>query len=322
MSSTGVLDAGSLFASDVRAYFAPVDRGSGAPTAFDAAAMGRFSLDTPPTGWIDAGVVSGVKRDTGKSWKAVWSGAPAMAKSQGRSKVEEIVEVVLPGWTRLAVALSAGTQTMNLLKTAVGANANPSGGAGVGADVVGSGSTATVLRLGSTTAVQAGDVVVVDVDYAGATGYVGSGVAGAYVATVPEIPDVDFVRRVSFNVARVLSVDAGAVTLASALPAGIPDPGTKVSIVVGFVDRNGGSFAQEWSALFVVDGFQGDRLILHYPRLQPAGEGAAENALEIAKGVARLRPVARMRALPVVDAVDGVGAVSFRSYLPAAMRRV
>jgi hypothetical protein len=290
--------------------------------AFDAASMGRFNLDTPPAGWMDAGVVSSVKRDPGESWKAVWSGAPAMVKSQGRSRVEEIVEVLLPGWTRLAVALSAGTQTMNLLKTAAGVTANPSGGTAVAAEIVGSGSTATVLQLGSTTAVQAGDVVVVDVDYTGTTGYVGSGVAGAYVVTAPEAPDVDFVRRVSFNVARVLSVDAGTVTLASALPAGGPDAGMKLSIVDGFVDRNGGSFAQEWSALFVVDGFQGDRLLLHYPRLQPTGGGSAENALEVAKGVARWRPVARMRALPVVDAVDGVGVVSFRSYLPAAMRLV
>ncbi|MEZ2347367.1 hypothetical protein [Terriglobus sp. RCC_193] len=322
MSSTNVLDAGSLFAGEVRAYFAPVDRVNGTPMAFDAASIGRFNLDTPPAGWIDAGIVSTVKRDTGESWKAVWSGAPAMVKSQGRSKVEEIVEVLLPGWTRMAVALSAGTQTMNLLKTAAGVNANPSGGTAVAAEVVGSGSTATMLQLGSATAVRAGDVVVVDVDYDGATGYVGSGITGAYVATVPEMPDVDFVRRVSFNIARVLSVDGSAVTLASPLPAGVPDPGTRVSVVEGFVDRNGGSFAQEWSALFVVDGFQGDRLILHYPRLQPAGGGAAENALEMTKGVTRWRPMARMVALPVIDAVDGVGVVSFRSYLPAAMRRV
>ena len=106
MSSTNLLDAGSLFAGEVRAYFAPVDRVNGTPMAFDVASMGRFSLDTPPAGWIDAGVVASVKRDTGESWKAVWSGAPAMVKSQGRSKVGEIVEVLLPAWTRLAVALS------------------------------------------------------------------------------------------------------------------------------------------------------------------------------------------------------------------------
>lgn len=322
MSSTALLNAGSLFAGEIRAYFAPVDRMSGTPMAFDAASMGRFELDAPPVGWIDAGIVSSLKRNMGESWKAVWSGAPAVVKSQGRSKVEEIVEVLLPGWTRLSVALSAGTQTMNLLRAAAGVAANPSGGVAVTAVAVGSGSTATVLQLGSTTTVQAGDVVVVDVDYDGATGYVGTGIAGAYVAAAPETPDVDFVRRVSFNVARVLSVEAGVITLASALPSGVPDAGVKLSVVEGFADRNGGSFAQEWSALFVVDGFQGDRLLLHYPRLQPAGEVCAENALEVAKGVVRWRPVARMRALPVIDAVDGMSVVSFRSYLPAAMRCV
>ncbi|HEY9137542.1 MAG TPA: hypothetical protein VIM67_04660 [Terriglobus sp.] len=211
---------------------------------------------------------------------------------------------------------------MNLLKTVSAATANPSGGAAITADVVGTGSTATVLHLPATTSVQAGDVLVVDVDYSGETGYVGSGAAGAYVATTPANLDVDFVRRVSFNIARVLSVNADTVTLATALPAGVPVVGMKASVVEGFVDRNGGSFAQEWSALFVVDGFQGDRMLLHYPRLQPLGDSAAETSEEIAKGVMRWRPVARMRALPVTDAVDGVRAVCFRSYLPAAMRQV
>lgn len=322
MSTMSVQPAGSLFAGDVRAYFAPVDRTNGVPMAFDPALTGRFVFTAPPAGWIDAGVVASVKRNAGAGWKPVWSGAPAMVQSQGRASVEESIEVVMPSWTRLAVALSSGMQTMNLLKTTSGAVANPSGGTAVTAEIVGSGSTATVLHLPSTTSVQAGDVLVVDVDYGGETGYVGTGAAGAYVATAPENPDVDFVRRVSFNVARVLSVSAGVVTLATALPAGVPDVGVKAAVVEGFVDRNGGSFAQEWSALFVVDGFQGDRMLLHYPRLQPMGESAAELSSVIAKGVTRWRPVATLRALPVTDAVDGVRAVCFRSYLPAAMRQV
>jgi hypothetical protein len=322
MSAMSVLPAGSLFAGDVRAYFAPVDRANGVPLAFDPASMGRFDLATPPPGWINAGAVASVKRNAGAGWKPVWSGAPAMVQSQGRSNVEETVEVVLPSWTRLAVALSSGMQTMNLLKTSNGAVGNPSGGAAATADVIGTGSTATVLHLPSTTSVQTGDVLVVDVDYGGETGYVGSGAEGAYVAAAPANPDVDFVRRVSFNVARVLSVSAGTVTLATALPAGVPAESMKASVVAGFVDRNGGNFAQEWSALFVVDGFQGDRMLLHYPRLQPVGESAAETSEEIAKSVMRWRPVANMRALPVTDAADGVRAVCFRSYLPAVMRQV
>ena len=49
----------------------------------------------------------------------------------------------------------------------------------------------------------------------------------------------------------------------------------KVSGVVGFCDREGSSFFQEWSAVFVGEGQQGERVIWHYPRLQ-AMSGIAE----------------------------------------------
>jgi len=322
MSASGVLAAGALFAGPVQAFFAPVDRVIGMPVAFDPAEIGGFRLDSPPAGWLRGGAIANWKRSLAGEMSPVWSGAPAMAKSQARSKVDEVVEFAFAGWTRLAVALSSGTQTMNLLQTAQGAVANVSGGAAAVAEVVGDGSTATELQLGANTAVQAGDVVVVDVDYAGETGYVGSGGADSYVSSAQAIEDVNYVRRVSLNVARVLNVSDGIVTLAAPLPAGAPKAGMKLSVVKGFTDRNGGSFVPEWSALFVVDGLQGDRLLLHYPRLQPAGVAEAETVTEIATGVSRWRAAAKMRALPVVDATDGVSAVCFRSYLPAAMRQV
>lgn len=314
MMATSGLAAGSLFANGVRAFVAAVDRNAGAPAAFDAASMGRFDLNAPPMGWLDAGVVVDVKRSAENGIVPIWSGAPATVKSQARGKIGETVTVTFPGWTRVAVALSAGTQTVNLLRT--------NGAGGVIAEAVSGGSSATVLQLAAATSVQAGDIVVVEPDYTGATGYVGSGIAGAYVSTAPSSNDQHLARRVSFNVARVLRVLNGVVTLASALPAGAPAAGAKVSVVQGFRDRNGGAFLQEWSALFVVDGVQGDRLLLHYPRLQPAGEGAAETQAVLAAGVSRWRPVACLRALPVTDAMDGEQAVCFRTYLPAPMRTV
>jgi hypothetical protein len=48
----------------------------------------------------------------------------------------------------------------------------------------------------------------------------------------------------------------------------------KVQAVTGFVDREGGSFFQEWSALFVMEGGQGERIFFHYPRLQALGSAA------------------------------------------------
>ena len=48
--------------------------------------------------------------------------------------------------------------------------------------------------------------------------------------------------------------------------------------MAAFVDREGGSFFQEWSALFVAEPESGGRVCFYYPRLSPnpgAGPGGA-----------------------------------------------
>ena len=95
----------------------------------------------------------------------------------------------------------------------------------------------------------------------------------------------------------------------------------QVSKVAGFCDREGGSFFAEWSALFVLDGQQGDRVLFHYPRLQ-AATGAVETHDAVLGSLDRVRLQGSFRALPVRDAHDGEMTVCYRSYLPAAMRRV
>jgi hypothetical protein len=133
--------------------------------------------------------------------------------------------------------------------------------------------------------------------------------------------DVNYVRRVSLNVGRVVGIAAGVLQLGAALLAGAPVAGMQVSPLVGFVDREGGGFFQEWSGLFVMDGEQGDRVIYHYPRLQ-AMQGAAETAEVLAAPLERLKLAGAFRALPVKDANDGETVLCFRSYLPGAMRAV
>ena len=322
MSDPAVLKAGSLFAQSVRLFVAPVDRADVLPVAFDPAQLGRFALSAPPAGWTDAGSILDFERTPAAAVSQVLSGSPATVKMQNRSALEEEVRWTFPAWSRVAMVLSGGVQTMNLLKTATGASANASGGVAVAAEPVLAGSTATVLNLAPTTAVQAGDVVVVDADYASQTGYVGSGAAGTYVTAPATMPDAHYTRRVSLNVARVLRVDAGVVTLAQPLLAGAPTTAMKVAVVEGFVDRTGGAYLPEWSALIVMDGVQGDRLLLHYPRLQPVGASAAEVNSVVMSGIDRWRPCARLRALPATDATDGSSAICFRTYLPAPMRLV
>jgi hypothetical protein len=298
----------------VRAYFAPVNRGTAQPTTFDAAQSGAFALDMPPAPWLDLGWIAGFARKCGTKVEAVRAGAPAVVQMQARTEIEATVAFGFESWGKLQLALAAGTQQMNLLAVASGAAAEGSGGTGVAAVTLLSGSTASVLQVGATAAAgfAVGALVAVDVDYAGATGYVGSGVSGAYVQTA--LTDVDYVRRVTLNVGRIASISAGALTLEAPLIAGVPTSAMKVSGVVGFCDREGSSFFQEWSAVFVGEGQQGERVIWHYPRLQSM-QGVAEAGAAASGGYEKVRLGAAFRALPVKDPVDGETVVCFRSYV-------
>ena len=96
------------------------------------------------------------------------------------------------------------------------------------------GSTATSLNIASTSLAgfHAGQMVVVDADYAGQTGYVGSGVSAAYVQSAASVNnDPDYVRRVSFNVALVSAVTSTGLTLAQPLLAGVPASNMKVQVI-------------------------------------------------------------------------------------------
>jgi hypothetical protein len=87
------------------------------------------------------------------------------------------------------------------------------------------------------------------------------------------------------------------------------------------VDREGGSFYQEWSALFVMEGSQGERIFFHYPRLQTIAS-AQETALPLDEknknGLARVLLRGQFLGLPVTDPLDGERVVCYRSFLPAA----
>ena len=299
----------------IRAYFAPVNRAGAQPTLFDPAQSGGFALDAPPAPWLDLGWIQGFTRASGTVAAPVRTGAPAATQMQVRAEIEATVRFGFESWGKLQLSLAAGTQQMNLLAAAVDAAGAGSGGQAMPATALAAGSTATLLQVGSAgvNAFAVGGLVAVDVDYAtGRTGFVGSGVSGAYVRSA--LADVDYVRRVTLNVGRVRSVSEGVLTLEAPLLAGVPASGMKVSAVAGFCDREGSSFFQEWSALFVGEGQQGERVIWHYPRLQAMG-GIAEESAKSGGGYEALRLAGAFRALPVVDPVDGEKVVCFRSYV-------
>ena len=217
------------------------------------------------------------------------------------------------------MALSSGSEHMNVLAAGVLTTPVGSGGRAFPATVPTSASTASTLYLGTTTSpgLQAGQLLVVDEDYTGQVGFVGSPYSAACVSEPSAIGnDPDYIRRVSFNVARIDSVGSdGGLILDTPLPAGVPNQGMKIQQVIGFVDREGGSFFHEWSALFVYEGAQGDRLILHYPRLQSC-QSAAEAATDIAGSWTAIQLASKFRALPVTDGNDGQQILCYRTYYP------
>ena len=305
----------------VRAYFAPVNRVAEAPTVFDPSVNGSFNLDAPPAPWIDLGWITNLSRKSASTVNVLNVGSPAAPQVQMRELIGATVSFRFLTWRKLSMALSAGSEHMNLLAPAAGAAANGSGSKGVAAVSLAAGSTATSLNIASASLAgfQAGQMVVVDADYAGQTGYVGSGVSAAYVQSAASVNnDPDYVRRVSFNVALVAAVTATGLTLAQPLLAGVPASNMKVQVIEGFVDREGGSFFQEWSALLVMPGEQGERILYYYPRLQPTG-GAQEDTEALVAPLEWVTLNASFRALPVIDANDGEQVLCFRSFLPSPM---
>lgn len=308
----------------VRAYFAPVNRPSATPTLFDPAQSGRFALDTPPAPWIDLGWITKFTRKCATRVEPLRSGSPAATAAQVRSELEATVAFEFHAWGKLQSALASGSQQTNLLALAANAAANGSGGTAAAPLALAAGSTATTLNVGVTAAAAfaPGALVAVDLDYTGATGYVGSGVSAAYVSSAAAVAsDVNYIRRVTLNVGVVASVANGTLQLAAPLLAGAPAAGMQVSRLAGFCDREGASFFQEWSALFVLDGEQGDRILFHYPRLQPM-QGSAESDVLLAPPLQQTRLAAAFRALPVRDPNDSETVLCFRSYLPAPLRLV
>jgi hypothetical protein len=326
-----------------RAFFAPVNRGTGAPTLFDPGKYGVFPLDQPPSPWIDLGWIDNFQRFCGVPTQPVRAGTRGGPVSQYRGVLDARLEFDFREWGKLQMALAGGSEHMNVLASDPNANPQPSGGTPILAAAVLTGSTANeiVVGVGVVDGFAIGDMIAVDNDYAQQTGYVGTGISAAYVEDPLDVNrDVNYVRRVTFNLGRVAQKTVTSLVLAQSLLGGTPPSNAGVQKVVAFVDREGGTFFQEWSALFVAEDESGGRVCLHYPRLSPttaietlipmttpptAGRVKVlqrEKEMEIAKPIVSLALHAAFQAMPHVDENDGQVAVCYRSYFPALMAAV
>ena len=230
-------------------------------------------------------------------------------------------------WGKLQMALSSGTQHMNVLAAETDAVAEPWGGRPIPAVAVLPGSTAQeiILGTGAVEAFDPADMIAVDVDYQQQVGYVGTGIAGAYVNNPDDVSrDVNYVRRVTFNVGRVKEVTATSLILWQPMPGGDPESLSGAQKVMAFLDREGGNFFQEWSALFIAGQESGGRICYYYPRLRPSGSiakasniSSRESTKVFAEPFSKIALHASFDAFPCTDRLDSEPVVCYRSYFPA-----
>jgi hypothetical protein len=310
-------------ARQTRAYFAAVDPVNGPTAIFDPSQNSGFQLDAPSAPWIDLGWIENFLRTSTSQIEALPGGTAGAVSGQARRGLGARVEFEFRDWGKLQMALAGGAEHMNVLATNVSASPAGSGGVPLAAVPLLAGSTAEelVVGAGAVAGFATGVLVACDVDYAQQVGYVGTGIAGAYVENPANVrQDANYIRRVTFNVGRVAEVTSTSLVLAQALPGGVPAAGASVQEVIAFVDREGGAFLQRWSGLFVMEEESGGRVCFYYPILSPCTVKAAwerESLVQIQKPIGEMSLQAAFTALPTVDGNDAAVVLSYRSYFPA-----
>ena len=310
-------------AEAVRAYVAPIDRNTGMSVPFDPSDQGEFDLELPPFPFLDVGWVENFQRTSATKYETLRTGPQSTLTAQLRAQFDAGVEFDLPNWGKLQMAVAGGGQQINVLATGITSLPRGSGGIPIPAAYLRDGATMYELPLTPDQLMnfQVGDMVAVDWDYKGETGYVGAGAPGAYLAAALDVAaHVDYIRRVTFNVSRVSNKTATSLILGQRLIGGA-QTGMGVQKIAALLDREGGAYFQEWAGLFVMTGGTGGRTCFYYPRLQPAAS-SSEIRQEIEAPLFSAMLHAKLRAMPSVDPNDGETVLCYRSYFPAKTAKV
>jgi hypothetical protein len=300
---------------EVRAYFAPVNRTTETGTMFDPSAA--FDVDNPPAPWVDLGLVRNFKRVAKSSMGAVRTGAAGVIQVQFRKLVDARVSLDFCEWGKLQMAVAASSQHMNVLE-GNGTQARASGGSAKAGQALLAGSTASLILVDPSVLgnYSVGELIVVDADYVAGMSELGTGITGGVPLASAQL-DCDAVRRVSYNVGCVAAVTATGLQLDAPLVGGTPVSGARAQKVVGFVDREGAGFLQEWSALFALEQASGGQVFFYYPRLQSSAP-AEETVTALADGLSAAYLHAEFAAMAATDVNDGETVVCYRSSIPAA----
>jgi hypothetical protein len=336
-----------LIGAGWRAFFAPYNPalGSGVastalgPTMLDLQTGGPFSTYTLPAGWTDLGWIKDFKLTPGSKIGQVRSGYRGAVRAEYRGEVGETFECKFRESCRMQWKVATGTNPFNLLNGSTPSTAGPLSASGAPKTAMVSYSpslalNATTITVSSASAinVSGGMFIVADQDYvpggSGMTGIVGS----IGVPLQPgQVTDVDYLRRVSDFVSRVVSVQGNVLTLDQAFVGGgssltqlapgfaTPAAGSNVQVVSGWAAREGGTFITEWSCLLIADTEDGAQLAVYYPHVAPnqfrdIAAWTIENQGTTDQTGYEIDAV--FEALAFDDPLDGETVVGYKAYYP------
>lgn len=342
-----------------RAYFTPFNSSlaiantstSQGPNILDLQVQGPFNENSLPAGWFDLGWINKFKLTPASKIGSVRSGYRGAIRAQYRGQVGESFEFTFRESTRMAWKIATGCEIFNLLSnpTAQPSTVGPLSSSGSTAVSIGASGYVASFTGGVVTAQPvlfvaagqgnqfSGQYIVCDDDYNPAL-YGQVGYAGIPVFQ-NAITDVDFLRKTSDFVARVVQVvptlvsgqdglvlntpgfvgGGNSSTVTTGLGPTSPDSASKIQIIKGWSAREGGTFITEWSALIIMTTIDGSQIAVYYPHVSPnqfkdiAG-WTLENAGTTDLTGYELDGV--FEALAYDDPLDGETVVRYSAYYP------
>jgi hypothetical protein len=329
-----------LIGAGYRAFFAPYNAalGSGTantalgPTMLDLQTLGPFNTYAPPAGFTDLGWIKDFKVTPASKIGQVRSGYRGAVRAQYRGQVGESFDFSFREASRMAFKIATGTDPFNLINNGGATTAGPLSASGAPKTAMVSYSASTPsITVASAAAISAsaGDFIVADIDYVpGTYGIIGE-------AGVPVFPnavtDVDYIRKTSDFVARIVGVVGNVITLdqpfigggqgTTAVPAstpqGTPPAGSNVQLISGWAAREGGTYISEWTGLFVLDTVDQAQIAMYWPHVsinqfKDVAAWAIENVGTTDLTGYELQ--CTMEALAFDDPLDGETVVGYTAY--------
>lgn len=342
-----------------RAYFMPYNYAIGSavastlfgPTIVDLT-QGPFDSYLPPFNMADLGWIKDFKITVDSKIGQVRSGYRGAIRAQYRGQVGESFECKFNEYGRMQVKLACGTNVFNIFSasglsggglgplTASGAPSanvtayNPGSPVGWGlATGQTTPPTLTLATIPQLSQIYPGSWIVADQDYTvGQFGIIGDAGVPVYQNAVT---DVDYIRKTSDYVARVVSISGNVLTLdqpfvggGSGSPApnfnpatgfvSFTNPQVRCQAIKGFAAREGGTFIGEWTCLLQMNTVDTAQLVVYYPHISIAQNRDYANAWTIENAgttdESGFQLDSQFNALAFDDPLDGETVVSYRAY--------